>query len=68
MTKRVQDYFFAKDVVPQPIFSPANSPLCLAGFEPDELLDVMLPAVVVRVFLKNCQKGLERFYECRISF
>jgi len=56
----VQDYLLAKNIVPQAVFSPADAPLSVPGLEPDKLLDLVLPAAVVRIFSKDRQQ----FFQC----
>ena len=52
----VKDNFLAKDVVCQAVISPADPPLSLAGFEPGQLLDVVLASPVVGVISENAQQ------------
>lgn len=63
MAKGVQYDFFPVDVVPQTVFSPADSPLPFAGLQPREFLSVVLSASVVWVFSKNSQKIFQRLQE-----
>ncbi len=60
MAKRVQDYLPAENIVPQAVFSPADTPLSITGLEPGKLLDFVLPAAVVRIFSKDRQQ----FFRC----
>jgi len=54
----VKDNFPAKDIVSQAVISPADPPLSLAGFEPGQLLNVVLPSPVVGVISEKAQQFL----------
>ncbi len=61
MTEGVQDNILSEDIVPQPVVAPSGAPLSFPRPQPREFLDVVLPAAVVRVLLKNNQELRERF-------
>jgi hypothetical protein len=54
----VKDNFIAKDVISEAVISPADPPLSLAGFEPGQLLDVVLPGPVVWVISEKAEQLL----------
>jgi len=60
VAKRVQDYRLAKNIVPQEVFSPADTPLFITGLEPGKLIDLVLLAAVVKIFSKDRQQ----FFHC----
>ena len=68
VAKRVQDYRLAKNIVPQAVISPADTPLPITGLEPGKLLDFVLPAAIVRIFLKDCQQFLRCAQKRCVSF
>jgi len=68
VAKGVQNYLLAKDIVPQAVFSPAETPLSIAGLKPGKLLDFVLPPAVVRIFLKDRQQFLHCVQKGCVSF
>jgi hypothetical protein len=60
--ERVQDHIASKNVIPEPVFFPADSPLPFARFACGEFLDLMLPTEVVRIATKNGQQFLHRVH------
>jgi hypothetical protein len=49
MPERVQDHILSKNVIPQPVFFPSDSPWPFACFASGELLNLMLPVAIVRI-------------------
>src|ERR1022692_2933443 len=68
MAERVHYDLRSKDVVPQTVFAPADSPLPFAGPEAGEFLDRMPAASVVRVFGEDGHQLLHRVHQDLIAF
>jgi hypothetical protein len=67
MAERVQDHIVSKDVVTQPVYLPADSPLPFARFVSGELRNLMLPASILWISAKNRQQTVHRVHHRRTA-